>query len=210
MADLKKLSELLEAGDPKGVASLTRQALDEGVPAETILNEGLLKGMDSIGRKFKVNEVFVPDVIFAARAMTAGLDLLKPLLAKAGVQPLGHVIIGTVEGDLHDIGKNLVAIMLTGGGFHVTDLGHDVSVERFVDAARSNPRAIVALSALLTTTMPRMPEVVSALRQAGLNKVKVIVGGAPVTRTFANEIGAAGYATDAATAVDLAKSLLAS
>ena len=208
MADLKRICDALQAGDVDTVVTLTRQALDEGLDVETILNEALLKGMDIIGEKFKASEVFVPDVIFAARAMTSAMELLQPILTEHGVEPVGQVIIGTVKGDLHDIGKNLVAMMLSGGGFLVSDLGHDVTPERFIDAARQNPNAIVAMSALLTTTMPRMADVVQGLKKAGLKKVKVMIGGAPVTRNFAAEIGAHGYAPDAATAVDLAKSLV--
>ena len=209
MADLEGVCRELQAGEPEAVARLVQEAVDEGVDAETILNEGLLKGMDIVGEKFKANEMFVPDVIFAARAMTAGMELLQPLLAATGVEPRGKVVIGTVKGDLHDIGKNLVGMMLRGAGFTVVDLGNDVSVEKFVSAAQeAGAKCVVGLSALLTTTMPKMADAVKALQKAGLKDVKVMIGGAPVTQGYADEIGADGYAPDAASAADLAKKLL--
>jgi len=209
MADFKRIAEKLEAGEAEEVKQLVQAAMDAGVPAADILNQGLLAGMESVGAKFKVNEIFVPDVIFAARAMTAGLQILQPKLAAAGVKPLGRVVMGTVKGDLHDIGKNLVCMMLRGAGFSVTDLGSDVPVEKFVAAAREGDgRCVVGLSALLTTTMPKMAEVVTQIRAAGLKNVKVMIGGAPVTQGYATEIGADGYAPDAATAADVARELM--
>jgi 5-methyltetrahydrofolate--homocysteine methyltransferase len=209
MADFDAISSQLQIGEADDVRRLVTEAIDEGTPAEEILNKGLLAGMTVVGKKFKVNELFVPDVIFAARAMTAGLELLQPILAEKGVEPVGRVIVGTVKGDLHDIGKNLVGMMLRGAGFSVIDLGSDVPAEKFVEAAREAGSAcIVGLSALLTTTMPKMAEVIQAMKDAGLDDVKVMVGGAPVTRGFADEIGADGYAPDAASAADLAKQLM--
>jgi 5-methyltetrahydrofolate--homocysteine methyltransferase len=209
MADFRQIAEKLEAGEADEVKRLVQAAINQGVPAADILNQGLLAGMESVGAKFKVNEIFVPDVIFAARAMTAGLQILQPKLAAAGIKPLGRVVMGTVKGDLHDIGKNLVCMMLRGAGFSVTDLGSDVPVEKFVAAAREGDgNCVVGLSALLTTTMPKMAEVVTQIRAAGLKNVKVMIGGAPVTQGYAKEIGADGYAPDAATAADVARELM--
>jgi 5-methyltetrahydrofolate--homocysteine methyltransferase len=208
MADLKAIAEKLEAGEADEVARLVKEALDEGADAEEILNSGLLAGMSSVGEKFKVNELFVPDVVFAARAMTAGMAVIQPVLTERGVEPRGRVILGTVKGDLHDIGKNLVGMMLRGAGFEVTDLGSDVPTEKFVEAARGQKRCLLGLSALLTTTMPRMADVIKAVRAEGLENVKVMIGGAPVTRNFATEVGADGYAPDAASAADLARELI--
>jgi len=206
MADLEGMAQALEKGDRDTVVKLVRAALDEGTSAEEILNKGLLVGMDSIGRKFKANEIYVPEVLIAARAMTGGMESLEPILAEAGVKPRGKVVIGTVKQDLHDIGKNLVAMMLKGGGFQVVDAGVDVDAEKFVATAKEAGADIVALSALLTTTMPNMKSVIDALKAAGVN-VKVMIGGAPVTQGFADEIGADGYAADAASAVDLARDM---
>ncbi len=208
MADLKRISDVLQQGDFEALAVLTRAALDEGVDAEIILKQALLPGMDAVGERFRTGELFVPDVVFTARAMTVALEILQPFLAKKGIKPIGQVVLGTVENDFHDIGKNLVGMMLAGGGFKVVDLGHDVPVERFIEAARRDPDVLIGISALLTTTMSRMADVVRALREAGLTNVKVMVGGAPVTRAFAERIGAHGYAPDAASAVELAKSLV--
>jgi 5-methyltetrahydrofolate--homocysteine methyltransferase len=207
MADLQALAQALERGDRDSTVKLVRQALDEGVPPEKVLNEGLIAGMDSIGRKFKANEVYVPEVLIAARAMAGAMEILEPILVKSGVKPRGKVVIGTVRQDLHDIGKNLVAMMLKGGGFRVTDLGVDVDPQKFVDAATAEGAQIIALSALLTTTMPNMQAVIEALKKAG-SPVQVIIGGAPVTQEFADKIGASGYAPDAASAVDLARRLV--
>jgi len=208
MADMGAISEALQKGEADVTVRLVRQALDEGVSAEDVLNQGLLKGMDVVGEQFRTNQIFIPDVIFAARAMTAATDILQPILTAKGIEPVGRVVIGTVKGDLHDIGKNLVAMMLRGAGFTVIDLGNDVSPETFVEAAGKAGKCLIGCSALLTTTMPKMAEVVKAVKAHKLNDVKVMVGGAPVTRGYADEIGADGYANDAASAADLAKRLV--
>ena len=207
MADLAGMAAALERGDRDTVVQLVQGAIKEGVKPEQVLDKGLIVGMESIGRKFKANEVYVPEVLIAARAMASGMQILEPLLTASGIKPRGKVVVGTVKQDLHDIGKNLVAMMLKGGGYHVTDVGVDVDPAKFVEAAKEANADIVAISALLTTTMPNMKTVVDVLKQAGL-KVKVMIGGAPVTQGFADEIGADGYAPDAASAVDLARSLL--
>jgi 5-methyltetrahydrofolate--homocysteine methyltransferase len=207
MADLNALSEALQAGDRNKVVELTNQAVAEGVNPKDILEQGLIAGMNIIGVKFKNNEVYVPEVLIAARAMHGAMDVLKPKLEEAGVEPVGKVILGTVKGDLHDIGKNLVGMMLTGGGFMVVDIGIDVPAEKFVEMARSEGAKLLAVSALLTTTMPQMAEVVKAAKDAGI-EVKTMIGGAPVTQSYADEIGADGYAPDAASAVDIAKQLI--
>ena len=209
MADLQAISEQLQKGKADEVKRLVQAALDEGVGAEEILNNGLISGMSIIGAKFKKNEVYVPEVLIAARAMNAGMSILEPKLIEAGVEPAGRIAIGTVKGDLHDIGKNLVMMMLKGGGFDVLDLGIDVDAQKYLEAAKEKNVKIIALSALLTTTMPQMANVINTLKDAGLSNVKVMIGGAPVTQSYADEIGADGYAPDAATAVDVAKALLA-
>lgn len=202
---LDKISELLQKGKAKDVRTLVQQAIDEGVPAQQILEEGLLSGMSVIGEKFKNNEVFVPEVLVAARAMNKGAELLKPLLAEEGVKATGKVCIGTVKGDLHDIGKNLVKMMLEGKGLEVIDLGTDVSPETFVETAREQNCQIICLSALLTTTMGVMADVVKAAQDAGIrDNVKIMIGGAPVTDEFCQRIGADAYTADAATAADVA------
>ena len=202
---LDKISELLQKGKAKDVKTLVQQAIDEGVPAQQILEEGLLSGMSVIGEKFKNNEVFVPEVLVAARAMNKGAELLKPLLAEEGVKATGKVCIGTVKGDLHDIGKNLVKMMLEGKGLEVIDLGTDVSPETFVETAREQNCQIICLSALLTTTMGVMADVVKAAQDAGIrDTVKIMIGGAPVTDEFCQRIGADAYTADAATAADVA------
>ena len=206
MAILDEISEKLQQGKADAVKQLVEKALSEKVPVRDVLNKGLIAGMGVIGGKFKRNEVYVPEVLIAARAMHAGLAVLEPLLAGAGVEPLAKVAIGTVKGDLHDIGKNLVAMMLRGAGFAVQDLKIDVPAEKFIEAAQGGTQ-LVCLSALLTTTMPQMKSVIEALRGKGL-KVPVMIGGAPVTQNYADEIGAQGYAPDAASAVDKAKELL--
>jgi 5-methyltetrahydrofolate--homocysteine methyltransferase len=205
---LKQMSEGLQKGDHLGVAELTRQAIDQGIAAGTILEEGLLSGMDVVGRRFGAHEIFLPEVLLAARAMNAGVDLLKPLLVEGEVPSRGTVVIGTVKGDLHDIGKNLVGIMLKGAGFEVIDLGSDVGPEAFVDTAADRGASVVGLSALLTTTMLGMKDVVDLVNQRGLSEtVKVVVGGAPVSKEFAAEIGADAYGYDANNAVELIKGL---
>jgi len=207
MANLEAIAEALIRGDRDTVVKLVRAAVDERVSAEDILNQGLVAGMDVVGRKFKNNEFYVPEVLIAARAMNAGMDIIAPMLAKSGAKPAGKIVIGTVKGDLHDIGKNLVGMMLKGGGFQVIDAGIDVPPERFIQLAEQNGADIIGLSALLTTTMTQMPRVIEAVKEAGL-ETKVMIGGAPITQDYADEIGADGYAPDAASAVDLARRLM--
>jgi 5-methyltetrahydrofolate--homocysteine methyltransferase len=209
MADLQGIAEAVIRGDRETVANLTNAAVSEGSTAEAIINEGLIAGMAVVGDRFKKNEFYVPEVLIAARAMHAGMDIIKPLLAESGVKPRGTVAIGTVKGDLHDIGKNLVAMMLEGGGYEVLDLEVDVAPEKFVAAVKDQGAQVIALSALLTTTMPSMKDTIEALKEAGVrDKVKVMIGGAPVTQNYADEIGADGYAPDAASAVDKANELI--
>ncbi len=207
MADLQAIADALIKGDRNTVVELTRKALDEGVGPGEVLNQGLIAGMSVVGERFKKNEVYVPEVLIAARAMHGGLDVLEPKLKESGVKPVGVVVLGTVKGDLHDIGKNLVGMMLQGGGLKVVDVGTDAGAETFVNAVKENGAQIVAMSALLTTTMPQMPEVIKAVKHARL-KVKTMIGGAPVTQAYADEIGADGYAPDAASAVDKALELI--
>jgi 5-methyltetrahydrofolate--homocysteine methyltransferase len=208
MADLKALAEAVIKGDQTTAVNVTKTALGEKMAPKMILNEGLIAGMDTVGQRFKANQMYIPEVLIAARAMKMALQVLEPELVKAGVQPIGKLVIGTIQGDLHDIGKNLVAMMLKGAGFEVIDLGVDVSPEKFVDAVKSKGAHLVGMSALLTTTMPKMEKTVQALKAAGV-PAKVMIGGAPVTQGFADKIGAQGYAPDAASAVDLAKRLVA-
>ena len=192
-----------------GVKELVQKALDGGTGADKILTEGLIAGMDVVGKRFKANEIYVPEVLIAARAMKVGMQMIRPLLADTGIQPTGTIIIGTVKGDLHDIGKNLVSMMMEGAGFDVVDLGVDVTAEQYVNAAKENPGAVVGMSALLTTTMPMMKDVIEALKAADLgDSIKTVIGGAPVTQNYADEIGADGYAPDAASAVDKTKEIL--
>jgi 5-methyltetrahydrofolate--homocysteine methyltransferase len=208
MADMEAIAEALIKGDRDTVVELVEEAVDEGVDAQDILNEGLVAGMDVVGRRFKNNEFYVPEVLIAARAMNAGMELLAPMLAESGAKPAGVVVLGTVKGDLHDIGKNLVGMMLKGGGFEVIDAGIDVAPEKFVELLQENEAHILGLSALLTTTMPQMATVIEAVKEAGID-AKVMIGGAPITQDYADEIGADGYAPDAASAVDLARDLVA-
>ena len=197
------------AGNAKDVAELTQKALSEGFSPQEILNEGMIRGMNEVGVKFKANEIYVPEVLIAARAMKAGMEILKPKLAETGVEPVGKMIIGTVKGDLHDIGKNLVAMMMEGAGFEVIDLGIDVPAEKFIQAIEGYQPQLVGMSALLTTTMIQIRENIKAFQEASIrDQVKVMIGGAPVTQKFADEVGADGYAPDAASAVDKAKELL--
>lgn len=204
----EQISELLQKGNMPEVVRLCQEEVDAGSPASEIL-ESLLSGMSVIGGKFKRNEVFVPEVLIAARAMNGGLDVIKPLLAAEGVESVGKVVIGTVKGDLHDIGKNLVAMMLTGAGLEVIDLGVDVSSDKYIAAIEEHDADIICMSALLTTTMTYMKTVVDALEEKGVrDKVKIMVGGAPVTDDFAAEIGADKYTPDAATAAEVAKALV--
>ncbi|HHY39047.1 MAG TPA: cobalamin-binding protein [Clostridia bacterium] len=210
MFDLGDLAQSVIAGDVAKSTELTKKALEMGVAPLDIINKGLIAGMEVVGERFKKGDMFVPEVLVAARAMNSGLDLIRPLLAETDIKGLGTVVIGTVKGDLHDIGKNLVAMMMESGGFKVINLGVDVPVEKFVEAVRTHKPQIVGMSALLTTTMLVMRDVVSALKESGLrDSVKVMIGGAPVTADYAKEIGADGYAPDAVSATDLAKKFVA-
>ena len=210
MADLKGLAQAIISGNAPQARELTQAAIGENMNPKQILDDGLVAGMSEVGRRFKANEFYVPEVLIAARAMKGSMALLRPLLAEAGAEPAGRVAIGTVRGDLHDIGKNLVSMMMEGAGFELTDLGVDVAPEKFVDTIKSNRVDVIAMSALLTTTMPAMKDTIEALQAAGVrDKVKIMIGGAPVTQSYADEIGADGYAPDAASAVDTAKELIA-
>ncbi len=204
-----RISEALQRGDQDTVASLTAEALEHDLEPRMILDEGLIAGMDVIGERFRIHEIFLPEVLLAARAMYAGLDRIEPLLAASGIPARGKVVIGTVQGDLHDIGKNLVGIMLRGSGFEVIDLGNDVSPEAFVTAAQENEARIIGMSALLTTTMPVMGETVERLEREGLrDEIHAIVGGAPVSEDFASQIGAVAYGFDGLSAVEIVKRLV--
>ncbi len=208
MSILSEIAMNLQQGEDDQLALLVRRALDEGQDAVSILHDGLIAGMDVVSEQFREREIFLPDVLLAARAMYAGLGLLRPLLAKEGVPTAGTVILGSVRGDLHDIGKNLVGIMLAGAGFDVVDLGNDVAPERFVDAACERGASVIGLSALLTTTMPVMKDVVELVKARGLqDRIKVIVGGAPVSDAWARQIGADAYGYDAASAVERVRAL---
>ena len=206
--DLKQIADNLIKGKAPEVKELVQKALDEGIDVEKVLNEGLVAGMNVVGVKFKANEFYVPEVLIAARAMKGGMALLRPILEERNIKGIGTVVLGTVKGDLHDIGKNLVGMMLEGAGFDVIDIGVDISPEKFVQTAKEKNASLIALSALLTTTMVSMKEVVKAVQETGLDNLKVMIGGAPVTQSYADEIGANGYAADAASAADKAKELL--
>ena len=209
MPDLQALADAIINGKRDDAKRLTQEALDGGTSPEQVLNEGLIAGMTVVGERFKNNEFYVPEVLIAARAMKESMAVLQPKLVESGVEPVARVAIGTVKGDLHDIGKNLVAMMLEGGGFGIIDLGVDVAPEQFLEKVQNEGARIVAMSALLTTTMPAMRDTISALEEADARgQVKVMIGGAPVTQKYADEIGADGYAPDAASAVDKAKELL--
>jgi 5-methyltetrahydrofolate--homocysteine methyltransferase len=213
MAELEKIRDLIGGTPYRGqdaeVEKLTREALDEGMSAKDIFYVALIAGMQIVIDKFKRNEFYIPEVLVCSRAYEAGMKLVKPMLADSGVNPIGTVVIGTVKGDLHDIGKNLVGMTLRGQNFNVVDLGIDVDPEKYVEAVKEHKAQLVGLSALLTTTMPQMKNVIEALKQAGLREsVKVMIGGAPITQSYADEIGADGYAPDAGTATDKAKELL--
>lgn len=206
MSIITEMSEFLQKGRAKNVKALVTQAIEEGINPKEILNDGLLSGMMIIGEKFKNNEVFVPEVLIAARAMNAGLAILEPKLVEIGNEPVGKAVVGTVKGDLHDIGKNLVAMMLKGAGFEVIDAGVDVEPAAFIDKAEEVGADIIGMSALLTTTMPNMSAVVDELKERGLrDKYTVMIGGAPVTDSFAEQIGADFYTPDAATCAEVAK-----
>jgi len=206
---LKEMVLQLEKGDAAGVKASTEDALAQDIPVVEILNDGLVVGMNVVGMKFKNNEFFIPEVLIAARAMKDGLDIIKPHLIEANVQSRGKIVVGTVKGDLHDIGKNIVAMMLEGAGFDVINMGSDVTIEKIMEHMEKDSPDVIGLSALLTTTMVYMGEVVEALEKANMkDRVKVIIGGAPITQTYADEIRADGYAPDAASSVDLVKGLL--
>jgi 5-methyltetrahydrofolate--homocysteine methyltransferase len=210
--DADKIKEEIEGEGAKEatqrkVENLITAALEEGTPAEIVINDGLIAGMDVVGDRFKKNEIYIPEVLLAARTMKMGMDILKPEIIKAGIKPIGKCLMGTVQGDLHDIGKNLVAMMLRGAGFEVIDLGVDVGPDKFVEQATTHDIQVVGMSTLLTTTMPSIEKALKAIKDAGVF-VKIIIGGAPVTQDYSDKIGADGYAADAASAVDLAKSLL--
>jgi corrinoid protein of di/trimethylamine methyltransferase len=210
MHDLSKLFEAVVAGDATTARQVTEQALAEQADPLTLVNQHMAPAMDEVGKRFERCDYFVPELLLSARAMKAALELIRPLLAASGAQPAGRVVIGTVKGDLHDIGKNLVAAMLEGGGFEVIDLGVNVSPEKFVGAARDRSAHIISMSALLTTTMLSMRGTVDALKAAGFrDRVKVLVGGAPITQRFAQEIGADGYGANAVDAVALARKAMA-
>lgn len=210
MSQIEAIYQAVLDGNAPAAKAGVEKALAEGIAPDVILKEGLIAAMAEVGRLFEENEYFVPEMLVSARAMQNGLSVLKPYLAESGAQPTGKVVIGTVKGDLHDIGKNLVAMMLEGAGFEIVDLGTDVSPEKFVKAVLEQKPQIVGMSALLTTTMPSMGTTVKALQEAGVrDQVKVMIGGAPVTDAFAKQIGADGYAPDASSAVRLAKSLVA-
>jgi len=208
MADLKALADAVIQGDQITAVEITKTALAQGTAAKSVLEKGLIASMDVVGNRFKKNEIYIPEVLIAARAMKMAMEVLEPELVKAGVKPVGKFLIGTVQGDLHDIGKNLVAMMLKGAGFEVIDLGVDAGPEKFIEKAKATNSQLIGMSALLTTTMPSMEKTIKALKEAGV-LAKIVIGGAPVTQGYADKIGADGYAPDAASAVDLAKSLVA-
>lgn len=206
---LQDIKDALMKGDRAKVSEFTKSALESGIAVKDILDKGLVAGMEIIGGKFKANEIFIPEVLISAKAMHAGMSLLEPHFVKCGIKPVGKVVIGTVKGDLHDIGKNIVSMMFKGACFEVTDLGIDVPVEKFVEAIRKEPIDVIAMSSLLTTSMNAMRDTVIALANSGLrDKVRIMVGGAPITQDFADSIGADAYAKDAASAVDKAKEIL--
>jgi 5-methyltetrahydrofolate--homocysteine methyltransferase len=210
MEILKAIAEQLRLGDEEQVGELTRRAIAQGIAPKTILDGGLIAGMQVVGEQFRTHEIFLPDVLMAAKAMYAGMDELKPLLLRDDVPTLGKVVIGTVQGDLHDIGKNLVGVMLRGAGFEVIDLGNDVAPARFLEAAKTNGAAVIGMSALLTTTMPVMRGVTELLRAEGLaGRIHTVIGGAPVSAEYAREIGADAYAYDGANAVERVRALIA-
>ena len=210
MTELTGLFEAILTGDAKSAVAVTKQALDEGIEPLKLVTEAMMPAMDEAGRRFEAEEYFVPELLLAARAMKAAMALIRPLLVASGAKSAGRVAVGTVKGDLHDIGKNLVASMLEGGGFEVLDLGADVAPEKFIEAVKEKGAQVVCLSALLTVTMPAMKTTIEALKQAGVREsVKVLVGGAPVTAQYASEIGADGYGENANSAVALTRKLLA-
>ena len=209
MEILKEISEYLQQGDDEKVSALTRQAIEQKIPPKRILDEGLIGGMSIMGEKYKVHEIFLPQVLLAAKAMYAGMNLLKPMFIKEGMPSKGKVVIGSVQGDLHDIGKNLVGIMLKGAGFEVIDLGNDVPPEKFVETAKKENASVIGMSALLTTTMQVMQRTIDLLKKEGLeHRIKTIIGGAPVSEEFAQRIGANAYGYDSTKAVECIKRLI--
>jgi corrinoid protein of di/trimethylamine methyltransferase len=210
MAKYQDLADAIIAGDNVKSKEITQKLVDSGVKAIDVLNDGLVPGMDVVGARFKANEMYIPEVLIAARAMHAAMDIIKPMLSEAGAEMKGTIVIGTVQGDLHDIGKNLVGMMLEGGGYTVVDIGVDVPSDKFVEEVKKSKAKVLGLSALLTTTLPVMKDVISAIRaDAAAKGTKVMVGGAPLTQEYSDSIGANGYAPDASSAVDLAKKLMA-
>jgi len=206
---LGKMAESLIAGNIDEVVNLTQEALDGGAAPSDVLDQGLLAGMDVVGQRFKAEEMFIPEVLRCAKCMHGAMEILRPLLAESGAEGIGTLVIGTVKGDLHDIGKNLVGMMFEGAGFEVVDLGIDNEPQVFVDAIKEHNAKLIGMSALLTTTMPKMGETINAIKEAGIrDQVKILVGGAPITASFAEEIGADGYASNAASAVDKGKELM--
>ena len=209
MADFQNMIDTLIEGDEKKLTSLAQSALDEGISAKEILEKGLMAGMDIVGEKMEAEDMFIPEVLRSAKTMSAAIDILRPHLVEGDIRVIGKVIIGTVKGDLHDIGKNLVAMMLESAGFDVYNLGTDVSPDKFIEEVKDKDANMLCLSALLTTTMPMMKTTIDTLAESGIrDQVKVMIGGAPVTQDFADQIGADGYAHDAGSATRLAKSLL--
>ncbi|SDG21823.1 corrinoid protein [Desulfosporosinus hippei] len=210
MSDFSSLAELVINGNYNGAKDLTQKLIDSGADPIEIINQGLMAGMDVVGVRFKAGDMFVPEVMMSARAMSTGIELLKPLIADSDMPSAGKVLIGTVKGDLHDIGKKLVVMMLESAGFDVVDLGVDIDPDAFVNAVKEHSPQVIGLSALLTTTMLSMKDTIEALKEEGLrDKVKVIIGGAPISQSFADEIGADGYASDAGTATELCRNLIA-
>jgi len=209
MAKHQDLADAIIKGDNTSSKEIAEKLVADGVSATEVLNEGMMPGMEVVGRKFKANEMYIPEVLIAARAMHAAMDIIKPLLTETGEEGKGSVVIGTVQGDLHDIGKNLVGMMLEGGGFTVVDAGVDVPPEKYIEELKKSKAKVLGLSALLTTTMPGMKEVIEAVKaDSGMSNVKIMVGGAPLTQEYADSIGADGYAPDASSAVDLANDLM--
>jgi 5-methyltetrahydrofolate--homocysteine methyltransferase len=208
MVDMNALAEAVTKGDQNGAVEMTKTAMAEGMEVKKILDDGLIGGMNLIAARWKRNEVYIPEVLIAARAMKSAMEVIEPELSRCGIEPIGKFMIGTVQGDLHDIGKNLVVMMLKGAGFEVIDIGIDVPPEKFIEQAKANNPQVIGMSALLTTTMPAMDKTLQAIRAANID-AKVIIGGAPVTQGYADKIGADGYSPDAASAVDLVKSLVA-
>lgn len=208
MVDLKLLAATIMEGDQNTAVEITQAAIDEAIPPKTVLEEGMISAMAVIGERFSKNEIYIPEMLIAARAMKSAVELLEPELVKAGVEPVGKFMLGTVAGDLHDIGKNLVGMMMKGAGYDVIDIGIDASAEKFIEKAKESGAEIIGMSTLLTTTMPAMEKTLKAIRDAGIT-AKVIIGGAPITQAYADKIGADGYAPDAAAAVDVAKRISA-